>query len=188
MITTDGPAVAGYNFTITCAATLITGLGMPSVVWKDPSDQVMNSSGNVLINQVTSGQTTHRILYFDPLRTSDQGRYICTATLFSSSLNISLNSSASYYLDVQLSKIPSVIGHTFLLSCSIFSFPNSCLNSPHTKPKSCPYSWLSCSVGLLSRWWIWPCDYTLDINLHKNLFCAQTIFSRIYHFNSPALC
>lgn len=87
--------------------TLNEGLtGILRVLWSDFNGQPINSTeDSMLSDQVTSGQTTNRTISFDPIRTSDEGSYICLATLFSPTLSISLNSSALYVIDVQQSKI-----------------------------------------------------------------------------------
>ena len=59
----------------------------------------------ILSSPVTSDQTTNLTLFFDPIRTVDEDTYTCVAILFSSSLDTTLNSSASLDLTVQQSKI-----------------------------------------------------------------------------------
>jgi hypothetical protein len=102
-----GPPVAGYNFTLTCTIRQTEGLlGIPSVLWVDADGQQINSTEDIVLsNPVTSDQTTNLTLYFDPIRTSDEGTYTCLATLSSSALITPLNSSALYMLTVQQSEI-----------------------------------------------------------------------------------
>lgn len=105
-ISTSGSSIAGYNFTLTCVVAIVEGLDMPSLLWKDSEGQPINSNEDIMIGDlVSSGQIMSQTLYFDPIRTSDERTYVCVAALFSHSLNILLNSSASYELEVQLSKI-----------------------------------------------------------------------------------
>ena len=105
-ISADGPSVAGYNFTLTCLVMIVEGLDMPSVLWVDSKGQSISSNEDIVLGDlISSGRIMSRTLYFDPVRTSDKGTYTCEAALFSSSLNIQLNSSASFNLDVQLSKM-----------------------------------------------------------------------------------
>lgn len=104
-INSDGPSVAGYNFTLTCTVMSIEGLGTPNVLWVDAEGYPANSTDDILLGDLmTSGQITTRNLYFDPIRISDEGIYTCISTLYSPSLDSHLNSSASYELNVQLSK------------------------------------------------------------------------------------
>lgn len=110
-ISAIGPAVAGYNFSLTCSVTQIEGLvGIPSLVWTDNNDLLVVSTDDVILNDpVTSGLTTSQTLCTDPIRTSDEGIYTCKATLSSSALTTPLNSSATYFVDVQQSKIIIII-------------------------------------------------------------------------------
>ena len=102
-----GPPVAGYNFTLTCTVTLIEGLfGIPQVLWINSNGQQINSSGDVILNDpVTSSQSTNLTLYFDPIRTSDGGTYTCLAILPLFTLTTVLNSSATYFINVQKSEL-----------------------------------------------------------------------------------
>ena len=101
-----GPPVAGYNFTLTCSATQTEGLsGTPTLSWVNAEGQPITSSGDIMLGaETTSGLTTTRTLYFDPIRTSDGGSYTCVAALMSSGLNTTLSSSANYTITVQQSK------------------------------------------------------------------------------------
>ena len=102
--------MAGYNFTLTCSVTLTDGLtGVPSVMWVDSSGRSVNSSGDLVVRDpVTSGQVTSLTLFFDPLRTSDEGAYTCVARLSSPASTLPLNSSALYIIDAQQSKLAVV--------------------------------------------------------------------------------
>ena len=105
-ISTRGLSVAGYNFTLTCSVRTVEGLDVPSVLWVDSEGQSINSSEDIVLGDLMySNNGVSRDLYFDPIRTSDEGMYTCLAKLYSPSLDILLNSSVSYNLDVQLSKI-----------------------------------------------------------------------------------
>lgn len=134
--------------------TLTEGLGIPSVLWTDSSGRPVNSSDDIMLGDpVTLGQTTDRILSFDPIRTSDEGTYICMATLPSPSLSTLLNSSASYVLIVQQSKIPlfsNTRWHTFFLFTA-FPIPVMITNVlvPSQGPTYTPGSTalLMCSAG-----------------------------------------
>ena len=106
-ISTLGSPVAGYNFTLTCTVTVTEGLTeIPIITWVDSSGQSLNSTGDLIVlEQVSSRQATNRTLYFDPLRTSDEGAYRCIVTLSSPALTLPLNSSATYLIDAQQSKL-----------------------------------------------------------------------------------
>ena len=81
-------------------------VGLPRVLWFDTNGvQISSSEDIVLGNPVTSGRTTNRTLYFDPIRTADEGRYTCTGSLSSPALNSPLGSFAIYAIDVQQSKL-----------------------------------------------------------------------------------
>ena len=102
-----GPPVAGYNFTITCTVSITDGLTeIPSLTWIDSSGQALNSTGDFTVHeQMTFGHSSIRALYFDPLRTSDEGTYSCVVTLSSPALAAPLNSSATYLIDAEQSKL-----------------------------------------------------------------------------------
>ena len=104
-ISTVGPPVAGYNFTLTCTVTQTEGLiRRPSLMWIDSNSQLVTSTGDIMINTVNSGQMINYTLQFDPIRTSDEGSYTCIAILASPALTMTINSSATYVIDVQQSK------------------------------------------------------------------------------------
>lgn len=107
----DEPAFAGYNFTLTCTVTKTEGLsGTPSVSWVDADSQPIVESDNLYLSeQVTSGLTTTKSLYFDPLRLSDEGSYMCVASLSSSALSAPLSSTVTDFVDVQESKKKYVV-------------------------------------------------------------------------------
>ncbi len=80
-------------------------VGTPSIVWMDSLGQQITSTGDIILSDpVTSGQATSQILYFDPIRTSDEGTYTCMAMLSSSALTTPLNSSTTNVVTVQQSK------------------------------------------------------------------------------------
>jgi hypothetical protein len=101
-----GLPVAGYNFTLLCTLTLPEGLlGTPTVWWVDSDGQQIRSAGDIILyDPVTSGLTTNLTLYFDPIRTRDEGSYTCMATVSSPAHMGVLNASSVYNIDVQLSK------------------------------------------------------------------------------------
>ena len=117
--------MAGYNFTITCIVTLTEGLvRTPSVFWTDSNGQPIGSSEDIMLtDQETSGQTTNRTLYFYPIRTSDDGAYTCMAMLSSPALSSSLNSSATYVIEVQQSKIHNDEKPISLIIIFFIAFP-----------------------------------------------------------------
>ena len=86
--------------------TLTEGLlGIPRVLWLDSNGRRITSTPDVILTTpVTNGQTTNQSIYFDPIRRSDGGTYICMAMVASSALTVPLNSSAVYTLTVQQSK------------------------------------------------------------------------------------
>ena len=101
-----GLPVAGYNFTLVCTVTLTEGLlGTAAVWWVDGDGQQIRSAGDiVLYDPMTSGLTTNLTLFFDPIRTRDEGSYMCMATVSSPARMNVLNASSVYLVDVQLSK------------------------------------------------------------------------------------
>ena len=105
-ISSIGLPVAGYNFTLVCTVTLPEGLlGIPSVWWTNHDGQQIRSAGDiVLYDPVTSGLKTNLTLYFDPIRTRDEGSYTCMAAVSSPAHMGVLNASSAYDVDIQLSK------------------------------------------------------------------------------------
>ena len=106
-VSSVGPPVAGYNYSLICTLTLREGLlGTPMIWWVGRDGQPITSGGDVVIQDpVTSGLTTNLTLFFDPIRTRDEGTYTCMASLTSPALNATvLNSSSSSFINVQLSK------------------------------------------------------------------------------------
>ena len=100
-------------------------LGTPSVWWVDGDGQQIRSAGDiVLYDPVTSGPTTNLSLYFDPIRTSDEGSYTCIATVSSPARTGVLNASSVYNIDVQLSKNNchngSLVRYVHVYCCSSF--------------------------------------------------------------------
>ena len=106
LISSIGSPVAGYNYTLICTVTLTEGLlDTPTIWWVDRNGQLITSAGDVILyDPLTSGLTTNLTLYFDPIRTRDEGTYICIASVSSPALSGVLNSSAVYAIDVQQSK------------------------------------------------------------------------------------
>ena len=105
-VTSIGLPVAGYNFTLICTVTLTEGLlGTPSVWWVDSNGQQIISAGDIILHDpMTSDLTTNLTLYFDPIRTRDEGTYTCMVSLSSPAHMGVLNTSAAYIIDVQQSK------------------------------------------------------------------------------------
>ena len=105
-ISSVGPPVAGYNYTLICTVTLTKGLlGTPTVEWVGSDGQLVVSAEDVIVyGPVTSGRTTNLTLFFDPIRTRDGGMYICMASVSSTALSGVLNSSMTYSVNVILSK------------------------------------------------------------------------------------
>ena len=118
------PPVAGYNFTLTCTVVLADGLlGVPQILWLDPNGQPVSSAQDVtLAPPVTSAQTTNQSIYFDPIRTSDGGAYMCMAMVSSSALATTLNSSASFNINVQQSKFVHIWPGHQQLFLQVFQF------------------------------------------------------------------
>ena len=86
-------------------------LGTPSVWWVGRDGQPITYNGDdvVIYDPVTSGLTTIVTLFFDPIRTRDEGTYTCMASLPSPALTTFLNSSTASFVDVQLSKCYNVV-------------------------------------------------------------------------------
>ena len=86
-------------------------LGTPSVWWVGRDGQPITSDGDdvVIYDPVISGLTTIVTLFFDPIRTRDEGTYTCMASLPSPALTTLLNSSTASFVDVQLSKYYNVV-------------------------------------------------------------------------------
>lgn len=122
-ISSIGPSVAGYNYTLTCAVLLIEGiLATPNIWWTNANGQVISSSGDIILyDPLTTGLTTNLTLYFDPIRTMDGGTYICMASVSSPALTTPLNSSTSHVISVLLSKcyVVQTVNLICLSCCSI---------------------------------------------------------------------
>ena len=106
-ISAIGLAVAGYNFSMTCTATLAEGFyRVPNITWYNPNGQIIYSSGDTVVqNQVNVGQVSMVTVEIDPLRTSDIGLYTCTARFISAALSLSVSSSANYQVQVEQGKM-----------------------------------------------------------------------------------
>ena len=101
-ISSIGLPVAGYNHSFICTVTLTEGLlHNPRVWWVDSDGQRITSGGDVMVyDPVTAGLTTNLTLFFDPIRTSDSGTYICMASVLSPALNGALNSSTNNSVNI----------------------------------------------------------------------------------------
>lgn len=86
--------------------TLTEGLlSTPTVWWADgDGDQIVSAEDVIVSDPLTVGLTTTVTIFFDPIRTRDEGIYICMASLSSLALNSILTSSTNNSVDVQLSK------------------------------------------------------------------------------------
>ena len=79
--------------------------GTPNVWWTNAEGQLVSSSGDIILhNPQTIGLTTTLALYFDPIRTTDGGSYVCTASVVSPALAAPVNSSTAYDIIVLLSE------------------------------------------------------------------------------------
>ena len=105
-ISSIGPSVAGYNYTLTCTVTVTEGmLATPNIWWTNADNQLISSSGDIILHDpLTAGLATNLTLYFDPIRTMDGGTYICMASVSSPALATPLNSSSTHVISVLLSK------------------------------------------------------------------------------------
>ena len=118
--------MAGYNYTLTCTATLIEGMSdTPSIWWTHTDDQLVSSGGDIILHDpITTGLSTILTLYFDPIRIMDGGMYICVASVPSPALTAPLNSSTAYDIIVLSSKsylfCPHNKSHLFLLQPTQF--------------------------------------------------------------------
>ena len=80
--------------------------GVPNITWYNPNGQIIYSSGDTVVqNQVNVGQVTMVTVEIDPLKTSDMGSYTCTAAFTSAALSLSVNSSATYQVQVEQGKV-----------------------------------------------------------------------------------
>ena len=131
-VSSIGPSVAGYNYTLVCTVTLIEGmLGAPNIWWTNTNGRLITSSGDIILHDpLTSGLTTTLTLYFDPIRTTDEGTYNCMASVSSPALATPLNSSTAYIVNVLLSKScisvhinKSLLLNTIELMCSLLLQP-----------------------------------------------------------------
>lgn len=111
-ISSVGPPVAGYNYTLICTVTLTEGLlGTPTVKWVGRDGHLVVSAEDVIVyDPVTSDRTTNLTLFFDPIRTRDEGVYICKASVSSTALSGALNSSMTYPINVTISKPQNIVG------------------------------------------------------------------------------
>ena len=102
-----GLPVAGYNYTLICTVIVTEGLlGTPTVEWVGSDGQLVVSAEDVIVyDPVTSGRTTNLTLFFDPIRTRDEGVYMCVTSISSAALSGTLNSSTTYFINVLLSKL-----------------------------------------------------------------------------------
>ena len=71
------PLLAGETYSLNC---IVTSDFTPTVQWQDLNTQEVITTNGTSVrtgNPVTSGNTTHLVLYFDPIYTFHGGTYAC---------------------------------------------------------------------------------------------------------------
>ena len=79
IITATGESIAGEEETLTCSVSVQNST--PTIKWRGPDrDILINGSGIIVGDRVTSGNITNTTLHFTPLLTSHGGTYSCHAS------------------------------------------------------------------------------------------------------------
>jgi hypothetical protein len=123
IITSEGDATAGENYTLSCTITIIDGLvgATVSTDWTD-------SRGNPAEHDATQASplNTTLTLEFDPLLLSHGGQYFCNASISISAISAVTSNSEPYDIIVQ-SECSVVNMHVGALEVS-----NACISATQT--------------------------------------------------------
>ena len=96
----EGSGIAGQRYAISCTVTQQDALSVvPEITWRSPDG--VEISGQVNSTDFESTTAYSALLEFDPLLTSHSGVYMCLVSLTSSTLYLSLNSTATSTVTVQ---------------------------------------------------------------------------------------
>jgi hypothetical protein len=93
-----------YRLTCTASKTVDGLINSPTARWTFEGETITNGNG-IAVNFRAGDMIFHSTLTFDPLRTSHEGRFVCSGTLTSPALDTALVFSATEELEVQ-SKAP----------------------------------------------------------------------------------
>ena len=106
-IFSETPSIAGYEFNLTCEVTSLSSLEADvELFWKYQTGDPVVTEGNITVgSQLTEGNVTYRTVFFNPLRSTDEGYYTCIADVSLPSNRPNLNSSSSYFVNVLSSKL-----------------------------------------------------------------------------------
>ena len=84
--TTDGNAITGQQYGVTCTVLYPEGLTSPiNIDWYGPEGLLSNGGGIVTGATLSHPSNITTTLMFNPFRTSHSGRYSCRATILSQS-------------------------------------------------------------------------------------------------------
>ena len=105
-VSSETPSTAGYEFNLTCEVTSLSSLEADvELFWKYQTGEPVVTEGNITVgSQLTEGNVTYRTVFFNPLRSTDEGYYTCLADINLPSNLPNLNSSLSHYVSVLSSK------------------------------------------------------------------------------------
>lgn len=111
-ISTEGTAIAGSAYYITCTVSKPAGLlANPNITWINPSG--MEIAGHVNNTQIENKTVISVTAMFSPLLTSHSGLYTCRASFSSQALMVPLNISSVATVSVQ-SKLNKVVSISIL--------------------------------------------------------------------------
>jgi hypothetical protein len=96
-------ARAGVIYSLTCnVSKTVDGLtNSPTATWTTEGRVVTNGNGIAVSYRTRDMITNSTLITFVPLRTSHEGRFVCSGTLTSPALDTALTSSATEDLEVQ---------------------------------------------------------------------------------------
>ena len=170
-ISSQGIAIAGQRYTVSCTLTKQTALSAtPGITWIDPNGVEVTG----LVNSSNTGNTTvySSLLEFNPLMTSHNGLYTCQVTLTSATLSLLLNSTATAAVTVQ-SMIQIYPTKVQLMTLSMFLITFLVPQPPveiSSFPESGPF-YAGSDLSLLCTFQIDPVvdiPYTLRIDWQKS--------------------
>ena len=107
-ITPSGSSTAGSPYTLTCTVMVVNGLVVvPQVMWLKNGTSVVGGNGISVTTGMVSANTTTLTLQFNPLRTSNGGKYSCIANVSIPMISItSLYNTSVSSLTVQSKFLP----------------------------------------------------------------------------------
>ena len=96
-------------YSLTCNVSKTVGglTGSPTAIWTTGGVAITNGNG-ITVSDTTGDTTVTSTLTFNPLRTSHEGRFVCSGTLTSAALDTALMPSAPEDLEIR-SKDASIV-------------------------------------------------------------------------------